>query len=148
MGSLVVSERIRSFLIEHCPDDIVSCDVALRKIGKLKVELPAPIPSSGESADIINEVDITPSCSDIGPYFEICIQKESGWPPGGKPGKICSGCGRPHMVSSTREIRLTDDMWKGDQIFFLATTLYIIITDDLKRMIENLKPTNVVFSEV
>ena len=38
-------------------------------------------------------------------------------------------------------------MWRGDDIFFLATTLYIVITDRLKRLLQDLKVTNVEFRE-
>jgi hypothetical protein len=39
-------------------------------------------------------------------------------------------------------------MWKGNEIFIFATTLYIIVTDELMKEIKRLKPTNVVFSEI
>jgi len=47
-----------------------------------------------------------------------------------------------------REIRMRDWMWKRNQIFFLSTTLYILVTDNLKRIIERAQPTNIVFSEI
>jgi hypothetical protein len=40
---------------------------------------------------------------------------------------------------------MQSEMWKGQAIFVLATTLYIIVTDDAKKAIEQLRPTNVVF---
>jgi hypothetical protein len=38
-------------------------------------------------------------------------------------------------------------MWKGEKIFFLATTLYVIVTNELKELLERNNPTNVVFKE-
>jgi hypothetical protein len=38
-------------------------------------------------------------------------------------------------------------MWKGADIFFLATTLYIVITDSLKKALQAINPTNVQFVE-
>lgn len=148
LGSLVVSERMKNLLMKHCAEDIACREVRLRKIGNMEAKASPPIPSTGEPADMISEVLLTTSYSEIGPYFEICIQKESGWPPGGEPVRFCPGCKRMEINDSKREIRMTNEMWKGDQIFFLATTLHVIVTDDLKREIENLKPTNLIFSKI
>jgi hypothetical protein len=38
-------------------------------------------------------------------------------------------------------------MWKGEKIFFLATTLYVIVTNELKELLERNNPTNVVCKE-
>jgi hypothetical protein len=148
LGSLLVSERMKDLLTEYCADDIACCPAQLRKIGRNEAKLPVPIPTTGEPADMIKEVPSARSVSDVGPYFEVCILKESGLPPGGEPVKVCSGCGRPEINKAKREIRMLDHMWKGHQIFFLATTLYILITDDLKKIIEQAGPTNVVFAKI
>jgi hypothetical protein len=97
---------------------------------------------------MIEEVPSASSVSDVGAYFEVCILKESGSPPGGKPVKVCPGCGRAEINETKREIRMLDHMWKGNAIFFLATTLYVLVTDDLKKIIEHARPTNVVFAEI
>jgi hypothetical protein len=148
LGSLVVSERVKNLLVDRCEDEVVCCNVSLRKIGAREAKLPAPIPSTGEPGDIIEQVPLMTSHLEIGPYFEICILNESDWPPGGKPKRICPGCKRHEINNSTREIRMTVNMWKGNHIFFLATTLHVIVTNDLKKRIQNLRPTNVIFSEI
>jgi hypothetical protein len=43
---------------------------------------------------------------------------------------------------------MTTDMWKGNKLFFMATTLFIIVTDDLKMKFTGLAPTNVNFVEI
>jgi len=148
LGSLVVSERIRNILVTCWPDDIVACPVGLRKIGKREAKLPPPIPVTGEPEDMISEVPLLADVSEIGSYFEILIQKESNYPPGGTPVRTCAGCGRPDVDNSTRELRMTPEMWKGDHVFFLATTLYVIITDAVREQLEGLRPTNVIFEEM
>ena len=148
LGSLIVSERIKNVLFDSCSGNISVCPVTLRKIGKREAKLAPPIPSTGEPEDIIDEVPILGDTSEIGPYFEILMLKESKYPPGGTPISICPGCQRPDVDNSTRELRMTPEMWKGDDIFFLTTTLYIVITDELKNRIENIHPTNVVFEEI
>jgi hypothetical protein len=149
LESLVVSQRVKNILMEHCPRDISCCEVILRKVGKREPMSTAPIPESGEPGDIIGQVELTSSSNELlGPYYEVCIANESGLPPGCENLSICSGCGRVELDDSKREIRMIESMWRGDQIFFLATTLYIVITDSLKQAIESLAPTNVVFSQV
>jgi hypothetical protein len=147
-GSLVVSEKMKRIILEHCPEDVACCNVILRKIGKCEADVPAPIPPTGEPGDIIDEVPVESSVLRVGPYHEICIQKESGWPPGGRPESICPGCKRREVNQYKREIRMTNEMWKGDQMFFLATTLYVLVTEDLREAMEKIKPTNVIFSEM
>jgi len=39
-------------------------------------------------------------------------------------------------------------MWNGQDVFFLATTLWIIITDRVKALLEPLRPTNVSFGKM
>lgn len=148
ISSLVVSERIKEALIKYCPNDIAACPITLRKIGKREANLPPPMPSTGEPEDLIDEVPILKNKSEVGPYFEILILKESDYPPGGTPVSICAGCKRPNVDKSTRELKMTDSMWRGATIFFLATTLQVMITDELKEGLEELQPTNVVFVNV
>ncbi len=148
LGGLVVSERIRNCLVGFCSGEIAVCPVTLRKTGKREATLPPPIPSTGEPEDMMDEVPIRNITSDIGPYFEVVILKESGYPRGGTPTGFCSGCGRPELDRSARELRMKPEMWRGDRMFFLATTLYVVVTDDLKERLSKLCPTNVVFERI
>jgi hypothetical protein len=148
IGSLIVSERIKNVLIDSCFDNIAAFPVSLRKIGKREAKLPTPIPSAGEPEDIIDEVLVLKDKTEVDPYFEILILKESEYPPGGMPMKICPGCKRPDIDNSTRQLKMISKKWKGDDIFFLATTLYIVITDGLKEQLERCRPTNVVFENI
>jgi hypothetical protein len=147
LGSFVVSDRVRILLLSACGDDIAACQVTLRKIGKRNAKLPPPMPSTGEPEDIINEVPLLDDPSVGGGYWEILVQHESGFPPGGTPISVCSVCKRP-TIGPNREFRMTPEMWNGQAIFFLATTLYVIVTDGLKETIESLHPTNVIFEPV
>ena len=110
--------------------------------------MPPPMPSTGEPEDIIDEVPILRVTSEIGPYFEVLVLKESEYPPGGTPTSICAGCNRSDVDDATRELRMTPETWKGDNIFFLATTLYIVITDEVREQVAQHRPTNVAFEEI
>ena len=43
---------------------------------------------------------------------------------------------------------MVPEMWKGDSIFFLATTLYVVITDKVWQLLARDRPTNVIFEEM
>jgi len=148
IGSLVVSERIKDALVRHWQDDVVVCPVNLRKIGKRDARLAPLTPSTGEPADMIDEAPLRKDTFGTGPYFEILVQKECGYPPGGEPTSICAGCGRPDVDGEKRQLVMTPSMWQGDNVFFLATTLWVIVTDDVRRKLSALHPTNVVFREM
>lgn len=148
IGSLVVSHRIKDLFEKHAIAKVAFAKVEMRKVGKREAKLPPPIPTSGEPEDLINEAPLLTDTSTIGPYYELIVLNESGYPPGGAPKSICSGCGRPDVDNKRRRIVMTPEMWKGDPIFFLSTTLYVIVTNDLKESLESNNPTNVVFKEI
>jgi hypothetical protein len=148
LGSLVVSGRMRDLFAEKCGDALALAEVKLGKIGKKEAQLPAPIPSTGEPEDLITEAKPLSDLSSVGPYFEAIPTSESGWPPGGAPVSVCSGCLRPQVDNQTRQLVMRADMWRCAPIFYLATTLWIIVSDDLKKEIELLAPTNVFFESL
>jgi hypothetical protein len=147
IGSFVVSARIKDTLVAACPEDIAACPVTLRRIGKREAKLPPPMPSTGEPEDIIDEVPLLKNTENIGPYFEIILRKESGYHPAGTRPIICPGCKRPDVISSPMRLRMTPEKWKGDSIFFLSTTLWVMVTEELRQRIAVHHPTNVVFEE-
>lgn len=148
VASLVVSQRVKDVLMSVCPEDVVAYPVTLRKIGKREARLPPPMPSTGEPEDMIDEVPLSIDPSGIGPYYEIIVQKKSENPPGYKVLSTCRRCGSQEVDLSARELRITQEMWKGDRLFFLATTAYILVTDVVRDQLMSLRPTNVVFEEI
>ena len=146
-GHLVVSDRVQRLLLKEAREEVIACPVELRRIGKRGAKLPPVIPSTGEPEDMINELPLLEDVAGVGPYFEIVILKESGFPPGSDPVSMCGGCKRLRH-GRDRELRMTPEMWKGHAIFFLATTLHVVVTDAMKRAIESVRATNVVFRRV
>jgi hypothetical protein len=148
LGSLVVSQRIKDAFVESCSPEIVTRPVTMRKIGSREARLPPPMPSTGEPEDMIDEVPILEDKSKIGSYFEILILNESNPPFGVAPALFCSGCNRPLASTKDREFRMAPEIWKGHSIFFFATTLWIVITDQMKDLLVRLHPTNVQFQSI
>lgn len=148
LGSLVVSQRVKSLFEEAGLNDVAFSEVIMRKVGKRDARFPAPRPASREPEDLIKEVPLLADTADVGRYHEMIILKESGFPPGGTPTSICVGCARPEVDDATRKIVMTSEMWQGDAIFFLATTLHVIVTDPVKKLLEKIRSSNVVFAKM
>ena len=147
-GSVVISDRIRQ-LFESLGVGNVSCSpVTLRKVGKNEAGLPAPIPSTGEPEDIIHEVPLFTRTDSIGPYFELVIQSTSDYAPEAKPLSVCSGCHRETFPETETRFVMTESMWNGADIFFLASTLHIVVTDRIRKALQDLTATNVQFKSI
>lgn len=145
LGSVVISERVRRLFESLCLKSVSYCHVTLRKVGKREARLPAPIPSTGEPEDIIMEVPLLSRSDTVGPYFELVIQSVSGYAVGVQPLHVCPGCGRETFQDDKARFVMVESMWKGADIFFLASTLYIVVTDRVRRALQDLKATNVQF---
>lgn len=145
-GSLVVSERIKRLLTATCGKDVVACAVKMRKIGKRSAELPPIVPSSGEPEDMTAKIPPSRRAAGTNKYFEIVIRGESDYPAGASGRHVCPGCERPAL--GRRSLRMTKSMWNGHAIFLMATTLYIIVTDELQHLLREVQPTNVLFKRI
>lgn len=78
-------------------------------------------------------------------YHELIVRAESGHPPGVEAVRYCGSCGRRLFNHETRQMVMRPEMWNGEQVFLLATTQWIMVTDPVKQIIEALRPTNVAF---
>lgn len=55
---------------------------------------------------------------------------------------------RKDIDNNSRTLLMTDNIWSGHSIFFLAATLYIVITNDLKEKLERIRPTNLLITDI
>jgi hypothetical protein len=99
-----------------------------------------------ESEDIIHEVPLLSDKASVGPYYEILPLKESDVPRNRPVKGVCSGCHREDLkVVYSVDVNMADELWRGDSVFYLATTLYIIVTNDIKEALTRIHPNNVNF---
>jgi hypothetical protein len=146
-GGLVVSERVKELLSDICRDEVAICPVALGRIGAEEVKARTPRPRSGEPEGIIDEVAILDDHSGVGPYYEVIVLNRSDYPPDTSI-QICEGCKRSEIKCPNLALAvMTAKMWRGQSIFVLAPTRMILITDDLRKHIRRLRPTNVEFNK-
>jgi hypothetical protein len=81
-------------------------------------------------------------------YHELIVMAESGNPPGVDAVTRCASCGRISFDHERRRLIMKEEMWRGDDVFRLATTLWILVTDAVRRLLEGLGVTNVTFRDV
>ncbi len=122
--SFVISERIKKEVFDDLSNEVEMVPVQLRKIGK--------------PSDAINH-------DSIQPYYQVLISSESDYPKGGEPLTICPVCKQESFDDSKRELVMREDMWSGQQIFFLKTTLYMIVTESLVEKIRQANASNIDF---
>lgn len=144
-GSVVVSESVKEALLTSNVKGVVFCPIIPRKIVKRSPKRPPPMPKSGEPEDLLEEIHNLVSPDHVPTYYEMVVVSESGYPPGGEPIHVCTECGRGKIDNRTRRLEMHLTMWKGDDIFFLATTLWIIITDRVKQLLDKFDTRNVRF---
>lgn len=135
--SFVVSERMKKLIFDDLNGDVDIIPVTLRKVGK-RPAVNGQEPSHSIQSDIhVNET--------IEPYYQVLVRAESDYPKGGSPVSICPVCRHETIEDETRELVMTDAMWRGQQIFFLRTTLYVMVTETLAERIRQAEATNVSF---
>ena len=145
LGSAVISERVRQRFESLNLASVSYSPVTLRKVGKKEARLPAPIPSTGEPEDIIQQVPLLTRTDAISPFFELVIQSESKHAPAALPLSVCSACGRETFPKTDARFVMVDSMWNGADIFFRANTLDIVVTDRVRQTLHSLGATNVRF---
>jgi hypothetical protein len=55
---------------------------------------------------------------------------------------------REELDVDARKLVMTPEMWRGDAIFFWATTLYMIVKDPVKKLLEKIGSNNVMFTKI
>jgi hypothetical protein len=146
LGSVAVSARIKRLFEDAGYRGAEFCPIILRKVGKREARLPPPIPSTGEPEDMYAETELVKLANDIDPYFEMLITAESGKPAGAETASKCDLCGREEY--ERRILAMRPEMWRGEDVFHLATTLWIVITGKVRDALRQLRPTNVMIQRL
>ena len=142
--SFVVSEKIKRMVFDELSGDVEIVPVQLRKIGNLNVKFPPVINDSGKPEKVVDKAHNNLEDS-IGTYYQILVRSESDYPKGGAPVSICPLCKRQSIDDEQRELVMKEEMWHGQQIFFLKTTLHVVVTEPLAEKIRRAQASNVDF---
>jgi hypothetical protein len=148
IGSVVVSERIQGALTQANVKGAAFMRVKPRKVGNRRAQLPAPVPASGEPEDLIDEIGATLPEEDVPPLYELIVTAESGPPPGTENASTCDSCGRASFNRAARQLVMLPAMWGGEDVFFIATTFWIIVAEPVRQLLGDLGATNVRWTAV
>ncbi|MGZ8183839.1 MAG: hypothetical protein ACXWT1_17950 [Methylobacter sp.] len=143
--SFVVSERMKRMVFDELSGDVEIVPVQLRKIGQQNVKSPPAITGSGKQEDIIDVAELNNPDDSIGAYYQILVRSESDYPTGGTPISTCPVCKRESIEEEKRELIMKEEMWRGQHIFFLKTTLHVVVTEPLVEKIRRMQAGNVNF---
>jgi len=131
-GSVVVSDRVKG---------------ALNSAGIRGATFAPVICRVGRRAPAARRMTRSAEAPDPVSYHELIVTAESAYPPGVDP-TFCESCGRRSFDHDRRQLVMVPQMWRGDDVFRLATTLWIVVTDAVRQRIEELHPSNVVFRKL
>jgi hypothetical protein len=143
--SFVVSERMKKLVFDELSGDVEIVPVQLRKIGKLNAKILPAISVSSKPEAIIDKTELNNPDDSIGRYYQILVRSESDYPKGGAPVSTCPLCKRKSIEEEKRELIMKEEMWRGQQIFFLRTTLHVVVTESLAEKIRSAQASNVEF---
>jgi len=143
--SFVISERMKKMVFDKLSDHVEIVPVQLRKIGKRNGRVAVLNGDSREPESYIHIADDTDHRESVGPYHQVLVRSESDYPKGGTPISVCPVCKRESIDDEKRELTMTEKMWRGQPIFFLRTTLYIVVTEPLAEKIRKTQTCNVDF---
>jgi hypothetical protein len=141
LGSVVVSERIKNCFTFADFSGTLLIPITISKVGRRKATLPAPIPDSGEPEDIMEHANHVPE-SEVGQYFEMVITSDSHRVRGTEPTSVCPVCGFEQWFPP-KQWKMDESLWTGTDVFCLAPTTMIVLTDRVKKWLVELGANNV-----
>jgi hypothetical protein len=140
--SFVVSARMKRMVFDELLGDVEIVPISPRKIGKRNGRtLPTAIDSESPQNHIHGPETIEP-------YYQILVRSESAYPRGGSPVSVCPVCKHETIDDEKRELVMHEEMWRGQPIFLLRTTLYVVVTEAFAEKIQKFGATNVDFVPV
>lgn len=165
LSSIVVSGRVHQVFLAQAKAAVALCPVTLGKVGKASASSAPRIPRSGEPEDMMDTYPARETAG-IGPYYQLLVIAQSGYPPGTEPGPSCPSCGEAleqdwkaeNSMARQRSRRqqeawdklTTKDLeaaWNGDAIFRLAGRGSVLVANPLKVQLEEMGATNLSFRE-
>lgn len=141
LGSLVVSARVKNCFASAGFSGLALVPMTISKVGQRSAKLPPPIPESGEPDDIMELANRAPG-SDIGQYFEAIVTADSKRVKGTEPSSVCKVCGFEQW-SPPHHWAMEESLWNGTDVFFMAPTSMIFVTDRVKVRLVEIGATNV-----
>ncbi len=143
----VVSDRIKTLFEGNEVTGVALCPVVIEKVGKSSSAAIPQIPTSGEPEEILQEVQWGEYQGDVG-YFEMVVTGKSLRPPEVSTIEICERCHRETLDQNHYRVEMRKEFWLGEDVFYFGESLWIIVTERVKDLLDHAKATNIEFISV
>jgi len=146
VGELLVSERVRLLFELEGFTGAVFSRAEFERVGRRAADA-ALRPRGGEPEGTLRRAVPVADTNGLPRYWYMTITGTSELPPGVETSSVCAECGRAVVPAfgSARRIMFESRMWRGEDVALLATTLHVIVTDRVRRALEDIDATNVQF---
>jgi hypothetical protein len=148
LPQVYVSERVRAALSKAPELGVVFKRVKLENVGKDTYSDQWVRPQKlQEEDDVMRHVRKLGDISKVTPYFELVITSESKTVAGpSPPPEACPYCSIVRYDLGTRQYEFKPEMWSGRHIFYLRSTLRIVISEQMKNLfeLENFSNINII----
>jgi hypothetical protein len=141
LGSVIVSERIKECFAHANFTGALLFPITITNVGVRNAKLPAPIPESGEPEDIMEHAVHAPG-REVGQYFEMIVTADSDRVKATEPSFVCRACGFEQW-SPPKSWIMDESLWTGTDVFCLAPTSMIVVTNRVKERLVQIGATNV-----
>ena len=146
VGDLLASERVKALWERESFTGVVFSRAEFERVGR-RPATAALRSSGGEPEDALRRIPPAVDTVGLPRYWYATVTGTSELPPGVDAASVCVECGRAVVPAfgSARRILFEPRMWRGEDASLLATTLHVIVTDRVRRALEELGATNVRF---
>ena len=138
--SFVISERIKTLIFDALTDVVDIVPIHLRKLGNRQI---MPMPANDSTQPDQSFADDTEQT--VPKFYQVLVRAESDYPKGGSPVSECPVCKHKLIEDQERELVMTEKLWGGQAIFFLKTSLHVVVTEALVEKIRAVQASNVEF---
>lgn len=129
---------------------VTFCEVKIATIGKYEPdeEYPNCVETTPGTEELIKKINTEKSHERYKPLYEMIIKHESVTPACVNIERTCRHCGFEEINNADCGYSLSIESIPNDDIFYLGTTLFAIVSDKVKNIITENRLTNILFSRV
>ena len=143
-----MSQPVRDAFVRERVTGLEFLPVEIAGVGRGEPEEETPMSDDViEPEDVMDAVEWEAALEQFGPLYQAVPVAESGPPPGMVVLGRCDVCGWKHIDSYSRYFMLTPEIVPEADVFRCATTLYLLVSDRVERLVQEREFTNVAFKE-
>ena|SRR2546430_8213455 len=144
----IIPPKVKVLFEKENVTGVEYCEVVVEKVGSKESTARIFPEEHGDPEEMVKSAIPDRRASEFGPLFEMVISSETGFPPGTKVVRVCEICGFIELDTDNHEVALPANQIPKSDIFFLGTTLFVIVTQRVADLIRSRKLSNVQLTEI